>query len=312
MVLIGPQPEIAGGIEVQPIHTIEQVLNLFPAQPTQLPSAQAQVLGQAEQRPGMAEHAVAGTVAGGALLPGPDQLCQVLPLRPLALLAPSAVALLHQALSPAGQELRQALVEQGVAHHEFGRAMAHLPAQQFQTRLYTPFGGAQAQGKQALQHQAYRQVIQHFHRLILALVTGIQVPPESHAGPTRQLQGQTFQVTGPALPGQIQALQLLDDGVQGIVRQFVAMGQPVGQSLQGPTGQVAAVVAPAPVETLGALPGMPGRHALVEKQRQLANQVRTQLVQQVRAGQGLKQATQSEIAAHPLQQLIDLFPGRPL
>ncbi len=133
---------------------------------------------------------------------------------------------LREPLGAAGKVFRQMPAMEGMAHQEFGRVSAEIPAQHVDAGLDAPVRGTQMQGEDALDHQAHRQVIGHVHPVPEAFVPRVPVPPEEHAGPSGELQGQVFQVAGPAVAGQAHALEFLDHGFERIVGQGIQVVAP--------------------------------------------------------------------------------------
>ena len=148
-----------------------------------------------------------------------------------------------------------------------------------------PYPVDQILAVQALQHQAYGQVVGHGHRHIAFGLAGMAVVPQEHARPAGQLQRQALKVVAPVRLARPEMHQLAADGFNRIVRQggnFVAGRY---QLVEFPTKVTAGALPPGGVEAPPACRVLPGGHAKIEVRRQMANEDRTHGIESILAGE---------------------------
>ncbi len=258
------------------------------------------MLAEPEQRPRAAIRRGVSVRGAGCVAapPGVEQACDWQPVGFL-LLAGAAGRRPHQAMALVGQPLRQLVAVEGKAHQQLGRVAAQMAAESRQAGLGLEVHGAQALRMQLLQHQADGQIVGEGDGRAVA---GMAVAPQHHAGPARQLLRQRFQIVFPARRLETRCAQRLQDGFQRILRQSFQGLRPGDQAVQVEMRVVAGARQPGGVETAVARRVGPGDETLVEVRGEMADEIGTDFIQHVAAGQPSQQAAQGEVRSHAAKE----------
>jgi hypothetical protein len=303
MALVGLQPHPGGAFGGEFCQAVEQALGTRRAERGQRRGIDAEMLAEQEQRPGATVriHRVGGRAVPFAASPRVEQARHGDPVG-LALLGGAAGGGAHQAVALVRQPFRQVRVVEGEAHQQFRRMAAQIAAQSRQAGLGLEMQAAQALAVELLQHQAHGEVVGHGDGEGEAGMAGVALTPEHHAGPAGQFLGQAFEVGLPARGLEAERLHRLQDGLDRLFRQALERLFPGHQTLQVEQPVFARARQPRGIEASPALRVVPGGQSLVEVGSQMADQVGTDVVQHVAAGDLHQQAPQRQVFAHASEE----------
>lgn len=269
VVLVRQQPRVTLLVDVKFGDALQQRAGADLADLAQLATAQAELLGQAKQRPGGQSARFRRVIALG--LPAAQALRKIFPVVYFF-----TGRCRHARPDGVLQILRQLAFATGVAYPQLGRVAKKIVAEFREQQRQLPDTANQMLGIQTLKHQTHRQIIEHRHRRFTGLadagLAGAQLALQEHSRPAGQLQRQALQIGAPVRLIGPEPAQLFDDHLQRIVRQPIDLAPRCRQVVQLPARILAGAQAPGGKKPLLARRVVPGRQPLIEMRRKVADQ----------------------------------------
>ena len=303
--LVGIEPDEATLMFVELAQSAQQRLGTAAPKRPQCVCIHAQMLGEAEQRPGRACRAVArGAFCRRCRTPGLDLVNQAIPQ--VRILRQSRLAHRRQMRFDEFQQVfRQIAGMKSMAHPEFGRMPAEVGTQRGQGIVNVPVPAHDVGCHQAFEHETHREVIKHRHRDMLRVgVTRMILPPEEHARPARQFERQPLEIAGPVFFGQIQPRQFGYNRCKGVIRQLIDFQLRRAEIFQRQTDVMLHALPPGGIETQLLRRVVPGGQALVEMRGDVADQQRAYRLEGILVGEVLDEGRCRPASADFLPQLV--------